>query len=110
VNLAGQVFFRDPSSAAGDDTAAPDRLPWLSGAALQLPDGADPDATLVTLGSTSMQVIALQYQILQRTVIDVAIDDLLGDRTVREVAALLAKDHGTKETEAAQDSGQDVAV
>lgn len=33
-----------------------------------------------------------------------------GDRAVRDVAALPTKDHGTKETEAAQDSDQVVAV
>ena len=72
-----------------------DLLSWLSGAvaeALQLTDGAvDPGSTLVELGSTSMQAIALQYQILQRTGKDVAIDDLLGGRTLTDLAELLAK-------------------
>ncbi len=85
INLAGQVFFRDPG----------DLLPWLSGVvsqALQLPgDGVDPDATLVALGSTSMQAIALQYQILQRTGKDIAIDDLLGDRTLADLVELIGK-------------------
>jgi methionyl-tRNA synthetase len=103
VDLAGQVFFRDPAgpgpatlttAAPGESTAA-DLLPWLTSViaeALQLTAAdTDPDATLLALGSTSMQAISLQYQILQRTGADVAIDDLLGNRTVAELAELLAK-------------------
>jgi hypothetical protein len=36
-----------------------------------------------------MQAIAIQYQILARTGADIAMEDLLGDRTVAQVAALL---------------------
>lgn len=95
AHLAGQVFFRDP--AHPDD----DMLPWLSGAvaqALKLAGAAEPDSTLVALGSTSMQAIALQYQILQRTGTDIAIDDLLGNRTLADLAELIAKgSHGQRE-------------
>jgi methionyl-tRNA synthetase len=108
IDLAGQVFFADPV-AAGPATltaAVPgdsDLLAWLTGViaeALQLPAAdTDPDATLLALGSTSMQAISLQYQILQRTGADVAIDDLLGNRTVAELAELLAKQAGDVEDE-----------
>ncbi len=108
VNLARQVFFRDQADDQADDQASDpasdpasaELLAWLSGViteSLQLPDGElDPDATLLALGSTSMQAIALQYQILQRTGTDVAIDDLLGERTVGELAALLTLQSGTE--------------
>jgi methionyl-tRNA synthetase len=89
VKLAGQVFFRDQDDAG---LAEPDLLPWLCGVVaegLALADPADPGATLVALGSTSMQAIALQYQILQRTGIDITIDDLLGDRPLADIAGLL---------------------
>ena len=111
IDLAGQVFFRDPAAAgpatlttaAPGEPAAADLLPWLTGViaeALQLPaSDTDPDATLLALGSTSMQAISLQYQILQRTGADVAIDDLLGNRTVAELAELLAKQAGDVEDE-----------
>jgi methionyl-tRNA synthetase len=90
INLAGQVFFRDPAETGGD------LLPWLTGVVDEALAGEgdgelDPEATLVALGLNSMQAIALQYQILQRTGADLAIDDLLGDRTLAELAELLAK-------------------
>jgi len=88
VHLSGQVFFTGPAESDAE------LLPWLSGVvaeALQLSGAADPGSTLVALGSTSMQAIALQYQILQRTGADMAIDDLLGDRTIAELAELIAK-------------------
>jgi methionyl-tRNA synthetase len=105
INLAGQVFFRLPESD--------DLLSWLSGAvaeALQLTDGAvDPGSTLVELGSTSMQAIALQYQILQRTGKDVAIDDLLGGRTLTDLAELLAKPEEGEPAEG-EDAEEEVVV
>jgi methionyl-tRNA synthetase len=98
AHLAGQVFFADPADGRADLL-----LPWLASAtaeALQLPAGdPDPDATLLALGSTSMQAIALQYQILQRTGKDVAIEDLLGDRTLAQLAELIATDAGGQRTE-----------
>ena len=68
-------------------------LGWLSGLVrqtLRLPEDAPvADATLVSLGAESMQAIALQYQILAGTGADVAVQDLLGDHTVAELAASL---------------------
>ncbi len=104
VSLAGQVFFRDPAEADND------LLPWLTGVveeslAGEVDGELDPEATLVALGLNSMQAIALQYQILQRTGADIAIDDLLGDRTLAELAQLLEK-----EQPAAGDSAEDEVV
>ncbi len=71
-----------------------DLLAWFSGLirqTLQLPAGKPvADATLVSLGAESLQAIALQYQILQVTGADVTVQDLLGDHTVAQLAALLA--------------------
>jgi methionyl-tRNA synthetase len=113
VDLARQVFFGPqpgPEAATGpagetaaqaetarDETAQDDAeplLPWLSGLireALRLPEGEQiADTTLVALGIESMQAIALQYQILERTGADVTVESLLGDRTVAELAVALS--------------------
>jgi len=113
VDLARQVFFggraeagteaparesaraaaRDPEQEPAREPAAP-LLPLLSGLvrdALRLPPAAPvADATLVALGMESLQAIALQYQILEHTGADVPMDDLLGDRTVAQLAAFLS--------------------
>ncbi len=87
AHLAGTVFFTAPPPAG----PGPGLLPWLSGVVAEAlaADAVSADATLVALGIKSMQAIALQYQILQRTGADVAIEDLLGDRTIAEIAGLL---------------------
>jgi methionyl-tRNA synthetase len=107
VNLAGQVFFRDP--AAGENL-----LPWLTGVVAEAlaEEGAEPDpeATLVALGLNSMQAIALQYQILQRTGADIAIEDLLGDRTLVELAQLLEKHAQLADAESESESEGEVVV
>ncbi len=105
IDLARQAFFgvagdqagpAESGLARGDDPAKPPSsvLSWLReavGAVLTLPEGEVPaDATLVALGVTSMQAIALQYQVLQRTGTDVAIEDLLGERTIAELAELVS--------------------
>lgn len=91
VNLAGQVFFGAPPEPA--QRPEPELLAWLSGLVrqtLRLPDGQPvADATLVTLGAESLQAIALQYQILAGTGADVTLQDLLGDHTVVQLAAML---------------------
>lgn len=91
VNLERQVFFGAQPDAQGPPGSV---LPWLSGLireALQLPEDAEvAAATLVALGVKSMQAIALQYQILERTGADVSVEDLLGERTVAELAAFLS--------------------
>jgi methionyl-tRNA synthetase len=91
VQLATQVFFGAPSPEPAQPSAS--LLSWLSGLvreALQLPEGEQvADATLVSLGIKSMQAIALQYQILERTGADVTVEELLGERTVAELAEFL---------------------
>lgn len=91
IELAGQVFFGAP--AQPEPPADTGRLAWLSGLVretLQLPPYAPvADATLVSLGAESMQAIALAYQILAGTGADVPVTDLLGERTVAQLAASL---------------------
>ncbi len=91
VNLARQVFF---GAQPEPETQPAALLPWLCGLvreAVRLPEDKQvADATLVALGIESMQVIALQYQILERTGADVTVEDLFGDRTVAELAAFLS--------------------
>jgi methionyl-tRNA synthetase len=95
VSLAQQVFFDPPrllssASASATEPPKPDWLADLVRQTLQLPsDTLVADATLVSLGAESMQAIAIQYQILARTGADVAMQDLLGDHTVAQVAAML---------------------
>ena len=87
VNMERLVFFGS-SGASGPGSSEP--VAWLSKLVretLQLPsDRPVADATLVSLGAESMQAIAIQYQILAATGADVAVQDLLGDRTVAQLA------------------------
>jgi methionyl-tRNA synthetase len=98
IDLARQVFF-------GAEPSPPSALlPWLSGkvrAVLRL-EGEEflHDRTLVALGMESLQAIALQYQILEEADLDIKVEDLLGDRTVADLAAFLESDL-TPETVAA---------
>ena len=86
VDLAREVFF----GAAAD---RPVVLAWLNSTVcetLQLdPMTADENSSLALLGLTSMQSIALQYQILERTGVDVSIEQLLGERSMAELAGYL---------------------
>ena len=91
VDLARRVFFGAQPEAELPDSPL---LPWLSGLvteALRLPDGEPvAGATLVALGIESMQAITLQYQILEHTGADVTVEELLGNRTVAELATFLS--------------------
>jgi methionyl-tRNA synthetase len=86
VALAHQVFFGPPTGRSAV-------LAWLNSAvceALQVaPAAADQDSSLALLGMTSMQSIALQYQILDRTGVDISIEQLLGERSMAELAGYL---------------------
>ncbi|MCY7364777.1 MAG: acyl carrier protein, partial [Frankiaceae bacterium] len=91
VALAGRVFF-GPGS---DDGAAPapgpaDELAALVRTVLGLPDG-DPVAgrRLVDLGMSSLQAVTLQYLVLERFDQELLVVDLLGDRTMAQLADLL---------------------
>jgi methionyl-tRNA synthetase len=85
IDLAGRVFFGGPPEPL---------LPWLSARireVLKLPaERAVHGSTLVELGMESLQCIALQYMILEDAGVDITVEDLLGDRTVAELAAFLA--------------------
>ncbi len=90
VDLARQVFFGAPPAPAADEPL----LPWLSTLvreAMTLP-GDEPigHRRLVELGMESLQCIVLQYKILEETGADVTMEDLLGERTVAELAAFLS--------------------
>ncbi|MGH3375380.1 MAG: acyl carrier protein, partial [Actinoallomurus sp.] len=90
VDLARQVLFGAPAEPA----EAPPLLPWLTALvreSLTL-QGDEPIGAkrLVELGMESLQCIVLQYKILEETGADVKVEDLLGDRTVAELAVFLA--------------------
>jgi methionyl-tRNA synthetase len=86
VELTRAVFFGE----AGHPSVV---LAWLNSTVcetLQLdPATADRDSSLALLGLTSMQSIALQYQILDRTGVDISIEQLLGERSMAELAGYL---------------------
>jgi methionyl-tRNA synthetase len=86
VELTRAVFF-------GESGATSVVLAWLNSTvceALQIdPTSADRDSSLALLGLTSMQSIALQYQILDRTGVDISIEQLLGERSMAELAGYL---------------------
>lgn len=87
VDLARRVFFGVPEEE-------PPLLPWLTGLVRQAltlkHDEPIGHRRLVELGMESLQCIVLQYKILEETGADVTVEDLLGDRTVTELAAFLA--------------------
>ncbi|MGP8303456.1 class I tRNA ligase family protein [Streptomyces inhibens] len=103
VDLAGQVFFaseptahRPPEPAAhAPHEAAPDPLPWLADlvrSTLGLPaQAAVADKTLRELGASSLQAVAVQYQILERLDLDVPMSELLSERNVAELSRYLTE-------------------
>lgn len=104
-DLAREVFFgpaREPAEPSP-------LLPWLSGLvreALRLPETEQvADATLVSLGVESLQAIALQYQILERTGADVTVENLLGDATIAQLAASLPADEDPGLSQAREEVG-----
>jgi methionyl-tRNA synthetase len=92
VSLAREVFFGADEEAGEEES--PGLTDWLAALVretLMLPAGQPvADETLAALGATSLQAIAIQYQILERTGADVPVDDLLGGSTITELAALVA--------------------
>jgi methionyl-tRNA synthetase len=80
VTLASAVYFQDPAARVDD---------WFAGvvaATLQV-DGDIAGRTLTELGAASLHAVTLQYQILQRTGVELPLDDLLGSATVAQLAA-----------------------
>jgi methionyl-tRNA synthetase len=89
IELENQVLFgssREPSAL----------VEWMSGLVretLRLPaDEPVHDKTLVSLGTESLQAIALQYRICEEVGADIPIEDLLGDRSVAELTGLITRD------------------
>jgi methionyl-tRNA synthetase len=72
----------------------PPLLPWLTGQVREVLklEAAEPidGRTLVELGMESLQCIALQYKIVETAGVDISVEELLGDRTIAELAALVA--------------------
>lgn len=86
ITLGDQVFFADPAPANP-------QLGWLAETVASLlgTDGDVAAATLTELGATSLHAVTLQYQILERTGVELGVDDLLGASTVAQLAARLAR-------------------
>jgi methionyl-tRNA synthetase len=88
VDLAGANFFRAPAA-----TATAPLLEWLEEAVrstLQLPtDQQIAGATPLQLGAASLHAVTLQYLIMEETGADIAVDDLLGQLTVADLATRL---------------------
>jgi methionyl-tRNA synthetase len=81
IDLAREVFFGEPRDEWFAD---------LVRETLRLP--ADEEVhgkTLLELGLESMQAIALQYQILERTGADITVEQLLGEHTVDALATMV---------------------
>lgn len=91
IDLAGREFFTAP--ATPETAAAPVLLPWLRElvvSTVQLADESGLDtSTLVELGVGSLHAVALQFQILDQLDVDIAVEDLLGDRDLTALARLL---------------------
>jgi methionyl-tRNA synthetase len=112
VTLADQRFFGPAEPAPGAVSAReaqpepdPPALPWLRGVVrtmLQLPaEAVVDDHSLRELGAESLHAFALQYQILEETGVDIPLGDLLAERDVRQVAALLPSPSLVTATDAA---------
>ncbi len=116
VDLAGRVFFKDPEASASAATAtatsaaddADPLLGWLSEtvrSTLRLPaDSPVTDRSLTELGISSMQSVALQYQILEKAGVDITIEEMYGQRDLKALAALLGS-LGTAHSEPANREG-----
>ncbi|MGH3767198.1 MAG: acyl carrier protein [Pseudonocardiaceae bacterium] len=86
------------SSASGQywivgDGVGPTTLLWLRTMVrevLQLPESEDVDMwTLRELGARSLQVVALQFRILQETSVNVEMDELVGGSHIADIATLI---------------------
>jgi methionyl-tRNA synthetase len=113
VELAGRVFFAaEPAGQALQEPAVPeaappeqppaepqetppDPLPWFADlvrSTLGLPaEAAVADRSLLELGASSLQVVAVQYQIMERLDLDVPMSELLSGRSVAALSRDLAE-------------------
>ncbi|SHM75726.1 MULTISPECIES: class I tRNA ligase family protein [Streptomyces] len=96
VDLSGQVFFAAEPTSAQPAEAAPDPLPWLADlvrTTLGLPaEAAVADKTLLELGASSLQAVAVQYQILERLDLDIPMAELLSERNIGTLGRDLAQE------------------
>ena len=71
----------------------PTTLPWLRTTVrevLRLPESEDVDTrTLRELGARSVQVVALQFRILQETSVNVEMHELVGGSPIADIATLI---------------------
>jgi methionyl-tRNA synthetase len=87
IRLAGQRFF-DDDPGNDDGSAAADGLVMLVRSTLRLPeDEPVAERRLLDLGASSLQALALQYQVYEQFGCELSIDELLGERTVADLAA-----------------------
>lgn len=83
------------SPAAQNQTVDADSttLTWLGSTVrevLQLPDSEAVDSrTLRDLGAGSLQVVALQFRVLQGSSVNLAIEELVGDAHVADLATMI---------------------
>ncbi|MEW2065617.1 class I tRNA ligase family protein [Streptomyces sp. NPDC007346] len=93
IRLADAVFFVRPDRPAPEATTDPRLVGWLSGLVrtlLQLPaDHVVATQGLNALGTSSLQAVTLQYQLLEALDVDVTLDELLGAENVSALAALV---------------------
>ncbi|EKX61620.1 cupin domain-containing protein [Streptomyces ipomoeae] len=110
LDLTGQTFFAaeparplaaEPAPSLAAESAppepsetAPDPLPWFADlvrSTLGLPaEAVVADKTLRELGASSLQAVAMQYQILERLDLDVPMTDLLSERNIAALSRELA--------------------
>lgn len=73
--------------------AEPTTLSWLQDtvrAALQLSESEEVAArSLRELAATSLQTVGVQYRILQETSVQVEMTELIGDRSIADLALLI---------------------
>jgi methionyl-tRNA synthetase len=96
VDLADLVFFEGSGASASDTSATADADPllgWLSEtvrSTLRLPaDTPVAGRSLTELGISSMQSVALQYQILEKAGVDITIEQMYGQQDLKALAVLL---------------------
>ncbi|WP_405775367.1 class I tRNA ligase family protein [Streptomyces sp. NBC_00859] len=106
IRLADAVFFVR-TAASAPRTTVPRLTGWLSGLVrtlLQLPaDQSVASHGLASLGTSSLQAVTLQYQILEALDVDVTLDEVLGADDVSALASLVEeRAAGTAVTELAE--------
>ncbi|MFE7130841.1 class I tRNA ligase family protein [Streptomyces sp. NPDC057638] len=96
TGATGPPAAADTTAATGTAGAVAAALPWLTDLvrrSLGLPEGAEVAGTsLRALGASSLQLVAVQYQILERYDLDVPLPELLAERSIAALGAYLAEE------------------